>query len=128
MTTIDDGLVETTEDFDLELRFDPFLFQPRLGVLLLPNVSTVTILDNDGIYYNYMMMMSYTLNHMHANSIACHMYADIIIGDTVMCSSSIDCSSGDLGTMSIRECCVKNSNGLAFSVTGHDICIVCVGE
>ena len=48
VTIIVDGLVETAEDFDLELRFDPLLSQPPSGVLLLPSVSTITILGNDG--------------------------------------------------------------------------------
>ena len=73
-----------------------------------------------------MLMLSYITLSITCKPQLSH--ADIIIGDTVMCSSSIDCSSGDLGTMSARECCVENSDGLAFSATGHDICIVCVGE
>ena len=48
MTIIDDQLFEYTEDFDLELRFDPFVPEPS-GVILAMNVSTIYILDNDGI-------------------------------------------------------------------------------
>ena len=44
---IDDPLFELdVEDFTLELRFDPF-GQPPSNVILRPNVSVVTILDNE---------------------------------------------------------------------------------
>ena len=43
---IDDQFVEDTENFILELRFDPFLTLPS-NVRLSPSVSVVTILDND---------------------------------------------------------------------------------
>ena len=47
VTIIEDELLEYTEDFDLELRFDPFLAQPPSGVVLCPNVSIINILDDD---------------------------------------------------------------------------------
>ena len=47
----DDELLESTEDFSLELGFDPFVTQPS-SVVLNPNVSTVYIEDDDG---NYML-------------------------------------------------------------------------
>ena len=47
VTINDDELLESIEDFNLELRFDPFLTQPS-GVILSPNVSTVYIEDDDG--------------------------------------------------------------------------------
>ena len=46
VTIIDDNLVETVEDFNLELRYDPFFAVPS-GVVLSPNVSSVYILDDD---------------------------------------------------------------------------------
>ena len=46
VTIIDDDLFESVEDFNLELRFDPFLPVPT-GVILSPNVSTVYVLDDD---------------------------------------------------------------------------------
>ena len=45
-TIVDNELFEYTEDFDLELRFDPFI-QPPSGVILHPNVSTIYILNDD---------------------------------------------------------------------------------
>ena len=42
----DDNLLEDIEDFDLELRFDPFLPAPPSDVLLEPGTATVYILDN----------------------------------------------------------------------------------
>ena len=47
VTINDDELLESIEDFNLELRFDPFVTQPT-GVKLNPNVSTVYIEDDDG--------------------------------------------------------------------------------
>lgn len=43
----DDQLVEGTESFTLQLRFDPFLIPRRSNILLSPNVSVVTVLDDD---------------------------------------------------------------------------------
>ena len=48
MTIIDDELFEYTENFDLELRFDPFIAQPPSEIILRPNVSTISILDDGG--------------------------------------------------------------------------------
>ena len=42
----DDNQFENTENFTLELRFDPFITQPS-GVLLDPNMATVYIQDRD---------------------------------------------------------------------------------
>ena len=44
----DDDLLENTEDFNIELRFDPFLPAPPSGVMLDPGIATVHIQDNDG--------------------------------------------------------------------------------
>ena len=43
----DDNLLEDIEDFNLELRFDPFLQAPPSGVILDPDVATVYIQDDD---------------------------------------------------------------------------------
>ena len=50
VTIIDDSAFElNVEDFTLELRFDPFSLEPPSNVLILcPNISTITILDDDG--------------------------------------------------------------------------------
>ena len=47
MAIVDDQLVEGTESFTLELRFDPFLMPHGSNILLSPNVSVVTVLDDD---------------------------------------------------------------------------------
>ena len=49
VTINDDNLLESIEDFNLELRLDPFVTQPS-AVILSPNVSTVYITDDDGNY------------------------------------------------------------------------------
>ena len=57
MTILDDSSMEDAESFSLELMFDPFALEPSpSNVILSPNVSEVTILDDDeptaGIYGN----------------------------------------------------------------------------
>ena len=57
VTILDDSSMEDAESFSLELRFDPFALEPPpSNVILSPNVSVVTVLDDDeptaGIYYN----------------------------------------------------------------------------
>ena len=48
VTIIDDPLFELdVEDFTLELRFDPFAFEPPSNVILSPNISTIEIRDDD---------------------------------------------------------------------------------
>ena len=47
VTIIDNLIVEDTESFTLQLRFDPFDLLPPSSVRLSPNVSVVTILDDD---------------------------------------------------------------------------------
>ena len=46
MEIFDDGILEMGEDFNLELRFDPFGTPPS-GVILQPSVATVFIQDDD---------------------------------------------------------------------------------
>ena len=47
VTIIDDNLLESVEEFNLELRYD--IFGGTLSrVILSPNVSNVRILDDDG--------------------------------------------------------------------------------
>ena len=43
----DDNILENIEDFDLELKFDPFTPIPS-GVMLEPGVATIYIQNNDG--------------------------------------------------------------------------------
>ena len=43
----DDNLLENMEDFNLELRFDPFLPRPPTRFMLDPDIATVYIQDND---------------------------------------------------------------------------------
>ena len=57
VTINDDNLLESIENFNLELRFDPFVTQP-LGIILSPNVSTVYIKDDDG---NYVHILTVTV-------------------------------------------------------------------
>ena len=48
VTIIDDSSMEDAESFSLELRFDPFALEPPPSqVILSPNVSLITILDDD---------------------------------------------------------------------------------
>ena len=58
---IDDDVAESPESLSIELVYSPFL-PPPSGVILDPNVTTVEILDNDGMlhitaiwkfHYNY---------------------------------------------------------------------------
>ena len=70
VTIIDDELFENTEDFDLELRFDPFV-RPPSGVILRPNVSTICILDDDGNDYSQSIHVPYFDNMQ---------YTEVIIG------------------------------------------------
>ena len=60
VTINDDNLLESIENFNLELRFDPSVSQPPSGVQLSPNVSTVYIEDNDG-NYNFDCSYCFTL-------------------------------------------------------------------
>ena len=64
VTIKDDDISELTENFVIELRFDPYIDQP-LGIELWPNVSTITISDTDrtlpcGLYKNIAMHFSST--------------------------------------------------------------------
>ena len=47
VTIINDNLSEMRENFSLELRFDTFLGDPPSGVTLSPNITTITIEDDD---------------------------------------------------------------------------------
>ena len=49
MTITNDNLLEMREDFSLELRFDTFFGPPPSGVTLSPNVTTITIEDDDDV-------------------------------------------------------------------------------
>ena len=45
----------------------------------------------------------------------------------VECSTSYDCTTN--GTMmSAEECCVHNTNGLAYTIAGQEECHVCIGK
>ena len=53
----------------------------------------------------------------------------IIIGEPqlVECRTSYDCTTN--GTlMSAEECCVHNTDGLAYTIAGKQECHVCIGE
>ena len=62
VTIIDDELFEYTKNFDLKLRFDPFLAQPPSGVILRQNVSSICILDDDGNDYSQSIHIPYFHN------------------------------------------------------------------
>ena len=47
MTIYDDDQLENIEDFNLELRFDPFFPAPPSAFVLDPDVATVYIQDDD---------------------------------------------------------------------------------
>ena len=56
-------------------------------------------------------------------------------GVRVSCRSSLNCSESsddEIGIMTARECCVENSNGLAFTTTSQQsethVCTACIGE
>ena len=51
MTIEDDEQSEMKEDFILQLRFDTFTAPPS-GVTLSPNMSVITIEDDDGMLYS----------------------------------------------------------------------------
>ena len=62
MTIIDDPLFELdVENFALELRFDPFVFEPPSNVILYPNTTTVGITDNEGIKINPINLKVYAI-------------------------------------------------------------------
>ena len=45
----------------------------------------------------------------------------------VECRTSYDCTTN--GTlMSAEECCVHNTDGLAYTIVGNQECYVCIGE
>ena len=56
MEIIDDDLLENIllEDFNLELRFDPFRPTPS-AVMLDPGVATVYVQDNDGKKWGFVI-------------------------------------------------------------------------
>ena len=44
------------------------------------------------------------------------------------CRSTADCSGGfEVGEMTIEQCCLGTTNGLAFSAIGTDLCTTCIG-
>lgn len=44
------------------------------------------------------------------------------------CRNSANCSIGeDIGTMTIEQCCLNTTNGLAFMEFGLNICATCIG-
>ena len=49
----------------------------------------------------------------------------------VMCRASVNCAGGSgdvLGVMTLGNCCVNNSRGLAYNPIGSERCVACVGE
>ena len=46
-----------------------------------------------------------------------------------MCRSSVDCTMGDevIGVMTLEQCCLGTTNGLAVSEFGGDTCTPCIG-
>ena len=44
------------------------------------------------------------------------------------CRSTADCSaSGEIGRMTIEQCCLGTTNGLAFTEVGTVMCTTCIG-
>ena len=55
---------------------------------------------------------------------------DIIVDDNVrlvQCRTTTDCT-GNFTTMTVRQCCVENVEGLSFTITGGSTCRVCIGK
>ena len=45
-----------------------------------------------------------------------------------MCRSTANCSTGEeIGRMTIEQCCLDTTNGLAFSGIGGVTCTTCIG-
>ena len=45
----------------------------------------------------------------------------------IVCCSDINCN-GEIGVMSVRQCCVDNPNGLAYRIPAVMREVVCIGE
>ena len=46
----------------------------------------------------------------------------------VECSSALGCTNSDLGAMTARDCCIGNSEGLAYTASGSEVCHTCIGK
>ena len=59
-------------------------------------------------------------------------YSISVRGQTFSCRASVNCAGGpgdDLGVAASEEgCCLDNPTALAYSRTGREECVVCVGE
>ena len=45
-----------------------------------------------------------------------------------ICRSTADCSAGvEIGRMTIEQCCLGTTNGLAFTEVGTVMCTTCIG-
>ena len=54
-----------------------------------------------------------------------HYFLDI---NVVECSTTVGCMAADLGLMVARDCCIHNPKGLAYTISGSNICYVCIGK
>lgn len=45
----------------------------------------------------------------------------------VQCRATTDCT-GNFTTMTARQCCVENIDGLSFTINGDLTCHVCIGK
>lgn len=52
---------------------------------------------------------------------------DIDLGQ-VECSTTITCTTADLGSMTARDCCIGHPDGLAYTISGSEECYVCIGR
>ena len=46
----------------------------------------------------------------------------------VQCSSTVECTSSDLGAMTARDCCIGNPESFAYTLPGSEVCHVCIGR
>lgn len=53
-----------------------------------------------------------------------HIYYPTDLG-LVECSSTVGCMNSDLGTVTARECCNGNQEGLAYTLPGSGVCHMC---
>ena len=58
-------------------------------------------------------------------------YAPIIIVidlSLVECFKALECKNSTLGMMTVPECCLKESSGLAYTKPGFEECHICIGK
>ena len=54
--------------------------------------------------------------------------SNIIDLSLVKCSETMECTNSTLGLMTATECCIGNSDGVAYTKPGSEECHVCIGK